>query len=74
MMGKVAEIAEQFPQGGAVSDLEPAERARLADLLGMSEDKLAAYAPSHEQAVGGGYVASSYEETGGEVGEPLEDG
>jgi hypothetical protein len=41
MFEMMGEVGAEFPEGRKVSDLNPEERARLADLLGVSEEELA---------------------------------
>lgn len=52
MMGSITEITGQYPEGRKYSDLEPAEQARLAELLGVSEETLAANEPASADDVG----------------------
>jgi hypothetical protein len=49
MMGNVGEIAEKYPEGRTFSALEPEEQDRLAELLGVTLEELAASEPARDE-------------------------
>ena len=51
VMAGTIEAAEEFPEPRSFSDLSPAEQARLADLLGVTEAELRASEPQEEPAI-----------------------
>ncbi|EAQ28394.1 hypothetical protein NAP1_12383 [Erythrobacter sp. NAP1] len=50
MMGDIGDIASRYPKGRTFSDLSPAEQDKLATLLGVSLEDLAASEPASQTA------------------------